>query len=120
MTIPIADCRRFCKGQFQVHVLPCGPFRHYKFAFSAKQFNLDKMVSIIQGLLVSNPNYVYPLAINIVAATIPVWAGLQVGGARKRTGLKYPAEYWDGAIDEKTDREKFLFNCTQRAHQVNT
>jgi hypothetical protein len=76
------------------------------------------MASITPALLASNPNYVYPLAVNLVAAVIPVWAGLQVGGARKRTGLKYPAEYFDGPLDEKTDREKFLFNCTQRAHQV--
>jgi hypothetical protein len=76
------------------------------------------MASIIQTILASNPNYVYPLAVNLVAATIPIWAGVQVGGARKRTGLKYPAEYFPGPLDETTDREKFLFNCTQRAHQV--
>jgi hypothetical protein len=91
--------------------------RFINFATSASLI-FTKMASITQALLASNPNYIYPLAVNLLAATIPVWAGLQVGGARKRTGLKYPAEYFAGPLDETTDREKFLFNCTQRAHQV--
>jgi len=78
------------------------------------------MASIIAQILQRDSNYVYPLAVNLAAAVLPVWAMLRVAGARKRTQLKYPAEYHLDALDEtkEPDREKYLFNCTQRAHQV--
>lgn len=76
------------------------------------------MSSFTSSILAHNPDYIYPLAVNLAAALLPVWASLKVAVARKRVGLKYPAEYCPGPIDEKTDKEKFLFNCTQRAHQV--
>jgi len=76
------------------------------------------MPSILSDLLARNPNYVYPLAINLVAGVIPLWAGLTVGEARKRVGLKYPAVFCEGTADEAKDKEKYLFNCAQRAHQV--
>jgi len=76
-------------------------------------------MSLIHSILATNPNYVYPLAVNIAAAFLPVWAGLRVAAARRQTGLKYPAEYWEGPLDPEKDKDKFLFNCTQRAHQVN-
>lgn len=69
-------------------------------------------------VLARNPDYIYPLAVNVVAAILPVWAGFRVAIVRRRTGLKYPLEYFPGEIDEKTDKDKFLFNCTQRAQQV--
>ena len=75
-------------------------------------------MSLINVLLTRNPDYIYPLVVNLFAGILPVWAGLQVSRARKTVGLKYPAEYCPGVIDEKTDNDKFLFNCTQRAHQV--
>jgi hypothetical protein len=76
------------------------------------------MASLTSALLAHNPDYIYPLAVNLVVAIVPVWASAKVAIARKKVGLKYPAEYFPGPIDEKTDSEKFLFNCTQRAHQV--
>lgn len=76
------------------------------------------MSSLTSSLLARNPDYIYPLAVNILVAIVPVWAGFKVAIARRKVGLKYPAEYCTGPMDEKTDREKFLFNCTQRAHQV--
>ena len=60
------------------------------------------------------PMYVYPLAVNLSAALLPIWAAHQVVLARRQIGLKYPAEY-HFPIDE-TDKDKFRFNCTQRAH----
>jgi hypothetical protein len=76
------------------------------------------MASLTSALLSHNPDYIYPLVVNLVLGIVPVWASFKVALARKKTGLKYPAEYFPGPIDEKTDSEKFLFNCTQRAHQV--
>jgi hypothetical protein len=75
-------------------------------------------MSFINMILTRNPEYIYPLGVNVVAAIIPVWASFKVAMARMRVGLKYPLEYFPGEIDENTDKEKFLFNCTQRAHQV--
>ena len=77
-----------------------------------------KMSSLTTELLIRNPNYIYPLAVNLVASIVPVWASLQVSAARKRIGLKYPAEYFYTPCDENTEKDKFIFNCTQRAHQV--
>ena len=76
------------------------------------------MASLTSALLARNPDYIYPLVVNLIAGVVPIWASLKVSAARKKVGLKYPAEYCPGPLDEKTDREKFLFNCTQRAHQV--
>jgi len=76
------------------------------------------MASWTNSILARNSDYIYPLGFNVVAAILPIWASLKVAAARKRAGLKYPAEYFQGPLDEKTDQEKFLFNCTQRAHQV--
>jgi hypothetical protein len=76
------------------------------------------MATLTNFILAQNPDYVYPLAINLFVALLPTWSGILVGGARRRTGLKYPLEYHPGQIDEKTDNEKYLFNCTQRASQV--
>jgi len=75
-------------------------------------------MSLLTAILQREPDYVYPLAINLATAVLPVWATLRVGAARKRTQLQYPAEYHLDAFDETKDKEKFLFNCTQRAHQV--
>jgi len=77
------------------------------------------MATITNFILSQNPDYVYPLALNVFVALIPVWSGIRVSKARKQTGLKYPLEYHPGVIDEKTDAQKYLFNCTQRASQVN-
>ena len=76
------------------------------------------MASVTHFILSQNPDYVYPLAVNLFVALLPTWMGLRVGAARKKTGLKYPLEYHPGVIDEKTEPEKYLFNCTQRASQV--
>ena len=76
------------------------------------------MASLIQFILARNPDYIYPLGVNLITAFLPVWCGLQVARARKNAGLKYPAEYFDGPLDPEKDKEKYLFNCTQRAHQV--
>ena len=76
------------------------------------------MASLTSALLARNPDYIYPLVVNLIVGVVPFWASMKVAKARKQVGLKYPAEYFPGPIDEKTDREKFLFNCTQRAHQV--
>jgi hypothetical protein len=75
-------------------------------------------MSLVHTLLEQNPNYIYPLAVNVVAALVPVWASLQVTAARRRTDLKYPAEYHFDALTKDSDQTKYLFNCTQRAHQV--
>jgi hypothetical protein len=75
-------------------------------------------MSLLAQLLQRNPDYVYPLAVNVAIAALPVWAALRVSAARRKTQLKYPAEYHFDAMDETKDRDKFLFNCTQRAHQV--
>jgi hypothetical protein len=64
-----------------------------------------------------DPVYLYPLAINVAAGLLPIWGAHYVIKGRKKTGLKYPAIYWPEPIDEK-DTDKYLFNCTQRAHQV--
>ena len=76
------------------------------------------MSSFTTELLARNPDYIYPLVVNLVAAVVPIWASLQVGRARKRVGLKYPAEYFYTPCDENAEKDKFVFNCTQRAHQV--
>ena len=76
------------------------------------------MSSLTTELLARSPDYIYPLVVNLVAAIVPIWASLQVSGARKRVGLKYPAEYFYTPCDENAEKDKFLFNCTQRAHQV--
>jgi hypothetical protein len=76
------------------------------------------MASVTHFILSQNPDYVYPLAINLFASLLPTWMGLRVGAARKKTGLKYPMEYHPGHIDEKTEPDKYMFNCTQRASQV--
>ena len=76
------------------------------------------MATLITQLLARDTDYVYPVAVNLLVAVLPVWASLRVGAARKRTQLKYPAEYHADAFDETKDKEKYLFNCTQRAHQV--
>ena len=76
------------------------------------------MASITASLLARDPNYIYPLAVNIIGALLPVYASGTVAVARKKTGLKYPLEYHPGVVDEKDDREKWLFNCAQKSHQV--
>lgn len=76
------------------------------------------MVSLIQFILARNPDYIYPLGVNVLAALLPVWCAIQVGKARAKAGLKYPNEYFEGTLDREKDKEKYLFNCTQRAHQV--
>jgi hypothetical protein len=76
------------------------------------------MTTITASLLARNPDYIFPLAVNVATALLPVWMGLTVGKARAKVGLKYPNEYCAGNIDEKTDLDKFLFNCTQRSHHV--
>jgi glutathione S-transferase len=78
------------------------------------------MASITTSLLAYNPDYIYPLVVNVLGALVPAWAGVVVGGARRKTGLKYPLEYHAGVIDEKSDHDKWLFNCAQRSHQVMT
>jgi hypothetical protein len=76
------------------------------------------MPSLMNDILTRNPNYIYPLFVNLAAGVVPVWASLTVSKARRKVGLKYPAEYFEGPLDEAKDKEKYLFNCTQRAHQV--
>ena len=76
------------------------------------------MASLTSALLARDPNYIYPLVVNVLTALLPIYPTVTVSSARAKTGLKYPHEYWPGNPDEKTDREKWLFNCTQRAHQV--
>ncbi|CAI5734581.1 unnamed protein product [Hyaloperonospora brassicae] len=43
---------------------------------------------------------------------VNVWAGVQVGRARKRYGVDYPQMYAD-----KSDKNAKAFNCVQRGHQ---
>jgi hypothetical protein len=64
-----------------------------------------------------DPVYLYPLAVNVTASLLPIWGAHQVIKSRKKSGLKYPAIYWAEPIDAN-DIDKYLFNCTQRAHQV--
>ena len=76
------------------------------------------MASVTNWILSQNPDYVYPLGVNLFVSLLPAWMAVKVGGARKRTGLRYPLEYHPGVVDEKTDSAKYLFNCTQRAAMV--
>src|SRR5437667_1152723 len=80
--------------------------------------SITTMASFTHSLLANHPNYIYPLVINVIAGIVPIWASGRVARGRRKVGLKYPAEYCPGPIDEVTDKDKFLFNCTQRAHQV--
>jgi len=75
------------------------------------------MATFTASVLRQNPDYIYPLAVNVLGALVPVWISVTVGKARARTGLKYPLEYHPGVLEEKDDREKWLFNCTQKSHQ---
>lgn len=79
---------------------------------------LGEMATLTNWILSQNADYVYPIAVNLFVSLLPAWMAFKVGGARRRTGLKYPLEYHPGVIDEKTDNDKYLFNCTQRASQV--
>lgn len=76
------------------------------------------MTTFTASILRENPDYIYPFAVNVLGALVPVWVSVTVGKARARTGLKYPLEYHPGVLEEKDDREKWLFNCTQKSHQV--
>jgi hypothetical protein len=62
--------------------------------------------------------YIYPLAVNLAAALLPIWAAHQVVKQRVKTGLAYPLLYWPGIIETEKEPEKYRFNCAQRAHQV--
>ena len=78
------------------------------------------MATLTASLLQTNPDYIYPLALNLIAGMVPVWASMRVGAARRATQLEYPAEFHEDGFDEKTNREHYLFNCAQRAHKVRT
>ena len=78
------------------------------------------MATLTASLLQTNPDYIYPLALNLIAGMVPIWASMRVGAARRATQLEYPAEFHEDGFDEKTNREHYLFNCAQRAHKVGT
>src|SRR5204862_5942431 len=90
---------------------PCARKHKYKDVHNFLRFASPKsdtiMASLTSALLARNPDYIYPLVVNLIAGVVPVWASLKVSAARKKVGLKYPAEYCPGPLDEKTDREKF-------------
>ncbi|CAL4124967.1 unnamed protein product [Meganyctiphanes norvegica] len=54
------------------------------------------------------PSYGYCLLVAVASAFTTTWMAMQVGGARKKFGVKYPTMY-------SADNDNF--NCYQRAHQ---
>ncbi|KAI8368277.1 uncharacterized protein BYT42DRAFT_586018 [Radiomyces spectabilis] len=60
--------------------------------------------------------YGYVLGVAAVTAVYTFSIGIRVGGARKAANVPYPYPY---ATQEEADKDKkkYIFNCTQRAHQ---
>ena len=52
--------------------------------------------------------YGYVILTGIGAIFTALWKGFNVGGARKKYGVKYPDMY---------SKDSQVFNCIQRAHQ---
>lgn len=58
--------------------------------------------------------YGYVVLVVVAYVLLNLWMGVQVGKARKRHGVPYPALY----APESADKEDAnLFNCVQRGHQ---
>jgi len=59
--------------------------------------------------------YSYVLAVGVATGILNYWHGIEVGGARKAAKVPYPNCYAT-AVEAATSREKYEFNCAQRAH----
>lgn len=59
--------------------------------------------------------YGYVIAAATVHCFVNVYHSVLVSGARKASGVKYPAPYATNEVAEK-DPKAFAFNCAQRAH----
>src|SRR5438045_1654593 len=44
---------------------------------------IEKMPSVTSVILASNPDYIYPLGVNLLFGLVPLWASLKVAAARK-------------------------------------
>ena len=71
------------------------------------------------GLIIATPAHAGLLFANAGALIFNMYQMSSVGNSRKATGLKYPAEFWPHA-DEEKDHAKLVFNCKQRAHHVSS
>jgi len=61
-------------------------------------------------------DYGYVILTGVSSGILMGYLGYTVGSARKRLGVPLPSLYADQA-EARTDKNKELFNCYQRAHQ---
>ncbi|PWN96591.1 membrane-associated proteins in eicosanoid and glutathione metabolism [Tilletiopsis washingtonensis] len=69
----------------------------------------------------------YPAVLGVAVSTVflNIWQNFLVGSARRASGIKYPQIYAEQAelaaeaeaVSAPEKRVKYIFNCTQRAHQ---
>ncbi|CAN0068238.1 unnamed protein product, partial [Ectocarpus sp. 12 AP-2014] len=110
---PLGRCYDYFR--ILVHKTPLPSVTVSRSDSSSRQSTLSSSHSFPAEIMVTielTPAHGFPMAVAICSAFVTTWAGVGVGMARKKYGIKYPQMY-----AEQSDANAVVFNCYQRAHQ---